>query len=404
MKKILVILLTVALCLGLCACAGGEARENTPTDAAQNAHDERPTVEPVEIKASPDKYTCYVKDYVGKNLAAVGYTSMNGKRMDRYDNGYLHLVLLAADGAYIDVENEVSLQDWKIIGQNLAPNTEIKYTYELDENGSEYDNLVATQSIEEIVLAVAPVGENAVAPEMAAISAAPDRYHFYTRDYVGRNLTQCGYTSMSGRRVDAYGAAYVYLMLVTTNGDYVDLEDEESLKKWVVIAQNQAPNAEVTYAYSLDENGAEYENLVASQTLEEILLTVAPVGEAAEAVSMTPIDMADRYTDHIRDYVGRTLAQCGYTSTAGKRVDAYGNGYVILNLYADDGSFIDLAEESNLKNYVVTSQSVAANTEFSLTYSLDSDGNEYDNLVGSQSISEIDLYLTKQNDYPPTAE
>ena len=35
--------------------------------------------EEVEVKQSPDKYTWYIKDYVGKNVAAFGYTSMGGK-------------------------------------------------------------------------------------------------------------------------------------------------------------------------------------------------------------------------------------------------------------------------------------------------------------------------------------
>ena len=42
---------------------------------------------PAAINASPDKYTWYIQDYVGRNAAGFGYTSLGGDRMDHYGAG-----------------------------------------------------------------------------------------------------------------------------------------------------------------------------------------------------------------------------------------------------------------------------------------------------------------------------
>ena len=41
-----------------------------------------------------------------------------------------------------------------------APNTELKYVFDTDEDGNEYENLVQSQNIEEIVLCVKKVGSS----------------------------------------------------------------------------------------------------------------------------------------------------------------------------------------------------------------------------------------------------
>ena len=128
-------------------------------------------------------------------------------------------------------------------------------------------------------------------------------------------------------------------------------------------------------------------------------MAVAPVGETVEAPALTAINVSpDRYTAYIRDYVGRTLASCGYVSMSGKLMDQYGSAYVHLAVYADDGSFVDVQDSSALKNYVVTGQSVTPNTELTMTYCVDSEGNEYDNLIDTQNIEEVELYVTCVND------
>ena len=407
MKKVIALFLVAAMLLSITACST-EKSQSAGAETGDVNQEKAPVIIPfdnVEIKASPDKYTWYIKNYVGKNAASVGYTSMGGDRMDSYGSGYIELILLTPNGEYVNIHNEDDLKNWRIIGQSLEPNTEIKYTFDADSEGKEYDNLLATQNIEEIVLAVAPVGGSVDAPVMTAINTTADRYTLYIRDYVGRNLTQCGYTSMGGNRMDAYGAAYVQLTMVSTNGDFVDIGDEESMKNWVVVAQNILPHTELKLTYDVDSDGNEYDNLVVHQNVEEILLAVAPVGEDLEIPVLTPIDPSpDKYMAYISDYVGRTLAHCGYVSMDGKLMDQYGNAYVHLAVYADDGSYVDIHDSGDIKNYVVTAQNVAPNTELKMVYSVDSKGNEYDNLVDTQNIEEIELTVTKVNSYTEEPE
>ena len=106
------------------------------------------------INPSPDKYTWYIRDYVGKNCASIGYTSMGGDRMEHYGAGYIELVLVTPDGSYIDIETDDDLKQYVVTGQSIAPNTELKFTFKKDDDGNEYENLVATQNYEEIVLCV----------------------------------------------------------------------------------------------------------------------------------------------------------------------------------------------------------------------------------------------------------
>ena len=60
---------------------------------------------------------------------------------------------------------------------------------------------------------------------------------------------------------------------------------------------------------------------------------------------------------------------------------------------ADDGSYVDISDET-LRKYVVTGQNLEPNTELKLEYSKDESGAEYSNLVESQNISEIELYVS----------
>lgn len=275
MKKIISFLLAFSLLLSFTACSSQP--ESSDNETASTENNTTIQTDTTEIKTSPDKYTWYVKNYVGKNLASVGYTSMGGDRMDSYGNGYIQLILLTTNGEYIDIENEEELKAWRVIGQNLSPNTEIKYTYELDSNGEEFDGLVAHQNIEEIVLAIAPVGAKTDAPALTAINPSPDKYTFYIDDYVGRTLSQCGYISLAGRLMDQYGNAYIHLAVYSNDGSFVDVNDENTLKNYVVTSQNISPNTEFKMTYCLDSDGNEYDSLVDTQNIEEIELYVSQV-------------------------------------------------------------------------------------------------------------------------------
>ena len=255
--------------------------EETTEEAAskETAPGKPAPTESVTVKQSPDKYTWYIKNYVGKNCASFGYTSMGGDRMDHYGAGYIELVLVTPDGAYIDIETNDDLKQYVVTAQSIAPNTELKYTFELDEEGNEYENLVSWQNYEEIVLCVKKVGSSEeTSLGLTEIYPSPDKYTWYIRDYTGRNLASCGYLSMGGKRMDHYGAGYIRFVITSDDGTFIDPQDTELLKNYVITGQSVAPNTELTYVFETDSDGNEYENLVRSQNLEEIELTVKPVG------------------------------------------------------------------------------------------------------------------------------
>ena len=256
-----------------------EAAVFNETEPIETVSKETVPVDSVTIKQSPDKYTWYIKNYVGKNCASFGYTSLGGKRMDHYGAGYIELVLVTPDGAYIDIETDDDLKQYVVTAQNLAPNTELKYIFDKDSDGNEYDNLISWQSCEEIVLCVKKIGTSEeTALGLTAINPSPNKYTWYIRDYTGRNLASCGYLAMSGKRMDHYGAGYIRFVITSDDGTFIDPQDTELLKNYVITGQSVAPNTELTYVFDTDSDGNEYDNLVHSQNLEEIELTVKPVG------------------------------------------------------------------------------------------------------------------------------
>ena len=149
MRRIPIVVTTLIMTLLMAACGQTVIENNTVKDSGTK--DEIPKHEEVTIKTSPDKYTWYVKDYVGKNLASFGYTSIGGKRMDHYGDGYVELALINQSGKYIDIENEDELKEYYVAAQNLEPNTEIKYTFQKDEEGNEEDGLISSQTVEEAI-------------------------------------------------------------------------------------------------------------------------------------------------------------------------------------------------------------------------------------------------------------
>ena len=229
----------------------------------------------IAIKPSPDKYTWYIKNYVGKNCASIGYTSLGGDRLDEYGKGLISLVFVSADGSYVDFSSNKTLREWVVTGQSLEPNTELKLTFDKDSNGEEYSNLIERQSYEEIVLSVKKVGDNkAETPKLTKINESPDKYTHYISDYVGRNLANCGYVSLGGDYLAEYGKTTIRLVIVTDDGSYVDFGEEETLKQYVVKGQSIAPNTELKLVFDKDSNGNEYDNLVESQNIDEIELYV----------------------------------------------------------------------------------------------------------------------------------
>lgn len=298
MKKGFACVVAMAAALSLGACGGTGTTSPSTDSPAQESSGVSAETEPEEeveqpaitITPSPDKYTWYIKNYVGMNAATVGYEALDGFRHDYYGDGNIKVIYVADDGTYVDPGNEEQLKEYVVTGQNLEPNTEMKYTYEVDSEGEEYSNLVNFQTIDEIVLAVSKVGSSTGDPGLTAIEPSADKYRHYVRDYVGRNLAECGYYSLAGNLTDAYGHGYITFDVVPDDGAFIDFEDKAQLASYMVTGQSVSPNTVIQMTYMTDSDGKEYSNLIGSQTLESITLNVTkapesgyPIGGEAEA-------------------------------------------------------------------------------------------------------------------------
>lgn len=291
MKKLIpaliIILITLVACGKKPAAPGSTIPVTTEQTIERKTEPESTEPEPtyeteahefVEINLSPDKYTWYLKDYYGKNLASFGHTTMGGFRSDDYGDGYVHLSFLTPNGEFVDIRDENDLKNWRVIGQNVAPNTEIKYIFEREENGTESD-WVAYQNVEEVVLALAPVGKAAKPLELTPIDPSPNPHINYVRDYVGRNLSQCGFVNVFGDLIQQYGTAHIDLVVNAEDGSFVDVKDEDSLKNYVVTRQSIAPNTELKMTFEKDSKGKEAIDEIHAQSIEEIDLSVVPLSE-----------------------------------------------------------------------------------------------------------------------------
>ncbi len=110
----------------------------------------------VEIKPSPDKYTWYIKNYVGKNCASFGHTW--GSRYDKYGEAEVNFVFVTEDGSFVDPWDDESLKQYVVTAQSIKPNTELKLVFKTNDDGTEGDT-VASQNIEEIELYVKRIAQ-----------------------------------------------------------------------------------------------------------------------------------------------------------------------------------------------------------------------------------------------------
>ena len=106
-----------------------------------------------------------------------------------------------------------------------------------------------------------------------------------------------------------------------------------------------------------------------------------PAGETEKENSFSLKSSPDKYTQYVGKYVGMNAASVGYTSLGGDRMVKIGSGYLQITYVTSDSSL--------LKQYVITGQDIAPNTELKLTFMTDSNGEEYSNLVGEQSYETI---------------
>lgn len=246
----------------------------------------------ITIQASPDKYTWYMQNYVGKNVASIGYTSLGGDRLDTYGAGHIELNLVADDGMYLDINDENILKQYIVKAQSIEPNTEIKYTFQVDSEGNEYSNLVDFQNIDEIDLLVSKIGQDEPGPiaSLEAINPAPDKYTRYIKCYVGKNAASIGYYSLGGQWMDSYGNGSIRIIFVSQDGTDLSGNDTELLSRYIVASQDIEPNSEIKFTYLTDSNGEEYSNLIDYQTYENITLYVAPLANVPAIESVAEDD------------------------------------------------------------------------------------------------------------------
>lgn len=313
---------------------------------------------PSAVTPSPDKYTWYISDYVGRNLASVGYTSLGGARMDAYGAGYIKLIPVTVDGTWVDISDEDTLKQYVIIGQSPAANTEIKYIFEKDSKGKEYSNLIDSQSVEQLDLIVARIDgrvyNDLITYEPVSFPSTPDRYTRYIRSYVGKNLATVGYTSIGGNRMDSYGDAYVKLELMTTDGSYIDVADEAQLASYVITSQDVAPGAVMQLVYEKDSKGKEYSNLIDTQTYERITLTVRPITPIpAKAVPTAKEENAPQ-PDASSDTAAAPTAAAGTIATSDNfTYTVLEDGTAQITGYSGNSSYVSI--DTDIGGYTVAS-------------------------------------------------
>lgn len=284
-KTLAIIGLASSLALAISGCS---APAQTGSTVAQNEAQKTESSAPVKIKSSDDPHIQYVKNYVGMNARQVGYTALDEMRHDRYGDGTLKIVFVTPDGSHIDLGSDENdwddsdLQDWKVVSQNLKPNTEFTYTFTNDSDGEDSDDedtsFVSTQTVDEIVLSLAKVGSTTnKSADLTKINPATDKYTYFIKDYVGRNLADCGYLSLANTFNDSYGPTYIKFDIVSEDGAYIDPTDSSALASYVVVSQNVAPNSEIKLVYSTDSNGEESSNLVSSKSIDSVALTVKKI-------------------------------------------------------------------------------------------------------------------------------
>lgn len=144
MKKLISILLAIVICAALAACNGTNG-----TEKATTVHT------PMATKTSPDKYTYYLKDYVGRNCASFGF-GWGSQIGEKYGSGTIYFNIITNDGSYVDVNDKNSLSQYIVTGQSVEPNTEIKYVFKVSSDGEEL-RLIDTQSLEEVDLYVSRI-------------------------------------------------------------------------------------------------------------------------------------------------------------------------------------------------------------------------------------------------------
>lgn len=212
---------------------------------------------------------------------------------------------------------------------------------------------------------------------------APTGNKAYLKDYVGKNLSTVGYYSLGGDFRDEYGKINIELKLVDVNGNYINPEKEEELKKYYIVGQDAKPNTEIVKRKVSDIS----ERL----SLEKVTIYCEKMNEYdGREVDVKQAKTSPNITTYpIRNYVGDNLYDAGYHSLGGDYLDEYGQGTLKLVINSTDGKNIDISKKGQLQKYQVVKQDVQFNTM--LKYSVDSKNKS---IVNTQNVEGIVLTVS----------
>lgn len=265
-------LLVCLICLVIFAIVYGIGTLRLPHKSSANVNVSPTISESSQADDSQGIYTYTIRNYIGKNLGTVGKV-FGGQLVEEYGSGVVSIVLVTENGAIIPPDNEELKKQYTVVDQNLAAGTDITIVHRRDSDGKPFSSLVDYQSYDELVLYVAPVGSDSFSPTYTAVLPTLDRHIYHIRDYVGRNAASFG-KAFSTNRIDEYGAAEMRIVFTSEDGTYVDAEDINILKNYVVTGQDIEPNTELKIEYEKDSQGEEFDSVIRSQNYEEINLTV----------------------------------------------------------------------------------------------------------------------------------
>lgn len=219
-------------------------------------------------------YSYQIRDYVGKNLAAIGRT-----KFDDYGDGHITLIFVTENGVLINPEDKEQKKDYVVSAQSIQPGTNLIFVHERDNRGNPEEYLIDYQNYEEIVLYVNNVNDEEFKPTgIVELNPTLDRHKYYVRDYVGRNAASFG---RGGAKVyDDYGDGHLEVAFMSEDGEYIDSSDKNVLKQYIIIDQDLKANTELIFEFETDKNGIESDFLIDYQNYENITLTVRKLDDA----------------------------------------------------------------------------------------------------------------------------
>lgn len=254
------------------------AGDSTGSGGIGNSKSELPVIQELVTDESEGIYAYSVRNYVGKNAASIG-TQSGDYKVEEYGSGELRIIFVTEDGLLLSPNDAELLKNYTVVGQNISSGSPVAVVHKRDSSGDPYDSLVAFQSYDEIVLFVAPVGNNSYVPDFVEPLPTMDRHIYYIREYTGRNAAAFG--SYSGdKRIDSYGVGEVTIEFTSEDGSFVDASDINLLKQYVVTGQDIEANSELTFVYKTDSSGHEYDSLIKSQSHQVISLTVRKLDDS----------------------------------------------------------------------------------------------------------------------------